>query len=87
MGSLDYEIDLLSRLVGVNTESVPKKGYNECSQLIIDEARSGFNSFIKEQREVEGDANVTVALFDNGYDLVHSNVRIEEVEDISHNDN
>ena len=38
MGSLDYEIDLLSRLVGVNTESVPKKGYNECSQLIIDEA-------------------------------------------------
>jgi succinyl-diaminopimelate desuccinylase len=38
MGSLDYEIDLLSRLVGVNTESVPKKGYNECAQLIIDEA-------------------------------------------------
>lgn len=38
MGSLDYEIDLLSRLVGVNTESVPKKGYKECSQLIIDEA-------------------------------------------------
>lgn len=35
---LDYEIDLLSRLVKVNTESVPKRGYDECAQLIVDEA-------------------------------------------------
>ncbi|MDG6223653.1 MAG: ArgE/DapE family deacylase [Candidatus Bathyarchaeota archaeon] len=36
--NLDYEIELLSRLVEINTESVPKKGYDECAQIIIDEA-------------------------------------------------
>ena len=38
MASLDYEIDFLSRLVAINTESVPKKGYRECASLIVDEA-------------------------------------------------
>jgi len=38
LASLDYEIDFLSRLVAINTESVPKKGYRECASLIVDEA-------------------------------------------------
>ena len=37
---LDYEIDLLSRLVEINTESVPKKGYDECASIIVDEAKN-----------------------------------------------
>jgi len=37
---LDYEIDLLSRLVEINTESVPKKGYDECASLIVEEAKN-----------------------------------------------
>ncbi|MBA7673311.1 putative succinyl-diaminopimelate desuccinylase [subsurface metagenome] len=37
---LDYEIDLLSRLVEINTESVPKKGYDECASIIIEEAKN-----------------------------------------------
>lgn len=37
---LDYEIDLLSRLVEVNTESVPKKGYDECASIIVEEAKN-----------------------------------------------
>jgi succinyl-diaminopimelate desuccinylase len=36
--SIDYEIALLSRLVGVNTESVSKKGYNECASIIVEES-------------------------------------------------
>ncbi|MCJ7721125.1 hypothetical protein MUO98_01770 [Candidatus Bathyarchaeota archaeon] len=40
MASLDYEIDFLSRLVAINTESVAKKGYRECASLIVDEAES-----------------------------------------------
>ena len=35
---LDYELGLLSRLVEINTESVPKKGYDECASVIIEEA-------------------------------------------------
>ena len=38
MTSLEYEISLLSRLVEINTESVPKKGYSECASIIVDEA-------------------------------------------------
>ena len=38
MVSLEYELDFLSRLVAVKTESVPKTGYKECSELIVNEA-------------------------------------------------
>ena len=38
MDSLDYEIEFLSRLVEIDTESVPKKGYSECASVIIEEA-------------------------------------------------
>jgi len=40
LASLDYEIDLLSRLVEINTESVPKKGYSECASIIVEEAEN-----------------------------------------------
>lgn len=39
MSSLEYEISLLSRLVEVDTESVAKKGYEECATLIVEEAK------------------------------------------------
>ena len=38
MAPLDYELSLLSRLVEINTESVPKKGYSECASVIVEEA-------------------------------------------------
>ena len=38
MVSLEYELDFLSRLVALKTESVPKTGYKECSELIVNEA-------------------------------------------------
>ncbi len=38
MTSLEYEISLLSKMVEVNTESVPKKGYSKCASLIVEEA-------------------------------------------------
>jgi len=40
LASLDYEINLLSRLVEINTESVPKKGYDECASIIVEEAEN-----------------------------------------------
>jgi len=39
LASLDYEINLLSKLVEINTESVPKKGYEECASVIANEAK------------------------------------------------
>jgi len=40
LASLDYEINLLSKLVEINTESVPKKGYGECASIIVEEAEN-----------------------------------------------
>ena len=38
MTSLEYEINLLSKMVEINTESVSKKGYDRCASLIVEEA-------------------------------------------------
>lgn len=38
MTSLEYEINLLSKMVEINTDSVSKKGYDKCASLIIEEA-------------------------------------------------
>jgi len=38
MISLGYEINLLSKMVEINTESVSKKGYDKCASLIVEEA-------------------------------------------------
>lgn len=38
--TLDFEIDLLSRLVKINSESVPKTGYDKCATIIIEEAKN-----------------------------------------------
>jgi len=38
MSSLEYEIDFLSKMVAIDTESVSKKGYDECASVIVKEA-------------------------------------------------
>jgi succinyl-diaminopimelate desuccinylase len=39
LSSIDYEIELLSKMVEIDTESVVKKGYDECASVIIEEAK------------------------------------------------
>jgi len=39
LGSLDYEIGILSKIVEVDTESVSKKGYKKCAAIIVNEAK------------------------------------------------
>ncbi len=38
MLSLKYEIDFLSKMVEIDTESVSKKGYDKCASVIVEEA-------------------------------------------------
>ncbi|WP_032379734.1 vWA domain-containing protein [Rhodococcoides fascians] len=46
---------------------------------IADDTRGGFDSFITKEREAEGRTVVTVAQFDNRYELVYDSVPIEDV--------
>ena len=38
MPLLEYEIDFLSKMVEIDTESVSKKGYDKCARVIVEEA-------------------------------------------------
>jgi uncharacterized protein with von Willebrand factor type A (vWA) domain len=51
-------------------------------QSTKDDAIGGFNSFIASQKEVEGEANVTLVLFDNKYEVSYIGKPIEEVVDL-----
>lgn len=43
------------------------------------EAISGFNEFLKEQKELPGRANMTVVLFNHKYNLLHAGVNVQDV--------
>ncbi|MET4049483.1 MULTISPECIES: vWA domain-containing protein [unclassified Rhodococcus (in: high G+C Gram-positive bacteria)] len=47
---------------------------------IADDTRGGFDSFIAKEREADGRTVVTLAQFDNRYELVYDNVPIEKVD-------
>lgn len=51
-------------------------------QSTKDDAIGGFNSFIASQKEVEGEANITLVLFDNKYEVSYIGKPIEEVVDL-----
>lgn len=46
---------------------------------IIDEARGSFNSFIEKQKEVKGEAYVTVVMFDSEYTVLYNRTPIQDV--------
>jgi uncharacterized protein YegL len=50
---------------------------------IIAEATSGFNAFIKDQKNLNPTARVTVVIFDNEYDVLYNKVPIREVKELS----
>jgi hypothetical protein len=50
---------------------------------IMKDSIGGFNTFLQQQRELPDDATITVALFDDKYDLLYDNVNIKEVKDIT----
>ena len=55
---------------------------------IMSDSIGGFNSFLKEQRELPDEATITVALFDSNrnYQLLYDNVDINKAKDITSKD-
>jgi uncharacterized protein YegL len=50
---------------------------------IIDDAIGGFNEFLKKQKKQDDEATMTVALFDDRYDLLYNNVDLQKVKKIT----
>jgi len=53
---------------------------------VIEEARSGLNSFIDEQKQAEGDARLSLTFFDDVFDRFLDGVPIQDVEKITPED-
>ena len=50
---------------------------------VATDAIGGFNQFLKDQKELPGEASLTVVLFDNKYELLHENTPINDVPDLN----
>lgn len=50
---------------------------------ILSDAIGGFNAFLKEQKQIEGEATMDVLLFDNKFNKVVSNVDIQKVKELT----
>lgn len=50
---------------------------------IMSDSIGGFNTFLKQQRELKDEATLTLALFDDNYELLYDNVDIKKVADIT----
>ncbi|MFW6272391.1 MAG: hypothetical protein ACOC2U_01260 [bacterium] len=53
---------------------------------IIDDSIGGFNTFLKQQKELPDEATITVALFDDRYDLIYDNVDIKNARELTKKD-
>jgi len=50
---------------------------------IIGDSIGGFNTFLKKQKELPDEATITVALFDDKYELLYDNVDIKKAEEVT----
>lgn len=51
--------------------------------MIAKDAIGGFNTFLQGQKDAEGEARLTLVLFDNQYDMVYDRVNIQDVPDLT----
>jgi hypothetical protein len=53
---------------------------------IMDDSIGGFNTFLKKQKELPDEATITIALFDDKYELIYDNVDIKKAEELTKKD-
>ena len=49
----------------------------------VDDSIGGYNTFLKKQKEDDGENTITLVLFDNKYDVIYENIDINEVDDLT----
>jgi uncharacterized protein YegL len=50
---------------------------------IMTDSIGGFNTFLKQQKELKDEATLTVALFDDKYELLYDNVDVKKAEELT----
>jgi hypothetical protein len=52
-------------------------------ETIKTDVLGGFNSFLEQQKQVEGDARISVVLFDNEYNMLYENIDIKKAQSLT----
>jgi len=85
----------VTKTVTTVTTTVTNEPTNEKTQIvcildrsgsmssIMNDSIGGFNTFLKQQKELPDKATITVALFDDKYELLYDNVDIKKTKDIT----
>lgn len=50
---------------------------------IMDDSIGGFNTFLKQQKELPDEATITVVLFDDTYEMLYDNVNIKKAKELT----
>jgi hypothetical protein len=50
---------------------------------IISDSIGGFNTFLKQQKELSDSATITVVLFDDNYEMLYDNVDIKKADELN----
>ena len=50
---------------------------------VLKDTIGGFNSFLEDQKKVDGECKFTLAMFDNKYDIVHDFIDIKDVPQLN----
>lgn len=50
---------------------------------IVSETIAGFNTFVERQKEADGDAILTLAIFDDNYELIHDAIPLNDVPELT----
>lgn len=84
-------ITTIEEFVNNKTQIICILDASSSMKTILDEARDGFNKFVADQKELDGNATLTVVTFssggrDNGYNLLFNNKPIDQVEAITENE-
>lgn len=53
---------------------------------IMDDSIGGFNNFLKTQKELPDEATITIALFDDRYELIYDSVDIKNARELTNKD-
>jgi len=50
---------------------------------IMNDSIGGFNTFLKQQKELKDEATITISLFDDKYELLYDNINIKKAEELT----
>ena len=83
MSKINVEVNVTKEKKGKTTHIICVLDRSGSMGGLASEVISNFNNFIKEQKEVEGKAKLTLVLFDDKYDVVYDEIDLQDARKLT----